>query len=48
MIITKAAIFSFIFGSTTRLIGGEQRVIKSAGTVDSAEMIIIYGTPQKN
>ena len=30
------------------LIGGDQRGIKRAGTVDSEEMSIIYGTPQKH
>ena len=46
--IINAVMFSFRFGSVTRLIGGEQRVIKSAGTVDSEEMSIIYGTPQNH
>ena len=36
------------FGSLTRLIGRDQKGIKSAGTVDSVEMSIIYGTPQKH
>ena len=30
-----------------RLIGGEKRGINSAGTVDSAEMSIIYGTKKR-
>ena len=48
MMIVKAVMFSFQFGSVISLIGEEQRVIKSSGIVDSAEMSIIYGTPQKN
>ena len=44
MMIIKAVMFSFRFGSVIRLIGEELRVIKSAGTVDSAVMSIIYGT----
>ena len=43
MIIIKAVMLSFIFGSVIRLIGGDKRGIKSVGTVDSAEMSIIYG-----
>ena len=46
--IIKAVMLSFRFGSVTRLIVGEQRAIKSAGTVDSAEMSIIYGNPQNH
>ena len=46
--IIKGIIFSSWFGGVIRLIGGEQRVIKSASTVDSAEISIIYGTPQKH
>ena len=45
--IIKLVMLSFLFGSLIRLIGGEQRGIKSAGTVDSAEMSILYGTPKK-
>ena len=45
MMIIKAVVFYFQFGSVVRLIGEDHRVIKSAGTVDSAEMSIIYGTP---
>ena len=48
MMIIKTVMFYFRFGSVISLIGGEERVIKSAGTVDSVEIIIIYGTPQKN
>ena len=48
MMIIESVMSSFIFGSVTRLIGWKQRVIKSAGTVDSAEMDIIYGNPQKD
>ena len=48
MITTKAVILSFLFGSVTRLIGGEKRIIKSAGTVDSEIVVVIYGTPQNN
>ena len=48
MMIIKAVMFSFRFESVIRLIGGEQRVIKSAGTVDYAEMSIIYGTPKNH
>ena len=47
MINLKAVMFYFRYGSVIRLIGGEQRILKSATTVDSAEMIIIYGFPQK-
>ena len=45
--IIKSVMFYFRFGSVTGLIGGEKRGIKSAGIVDSAEMTIIYGPPQK-
>ena len=38
----------FYLGGVIRLIGGYQRGIKSTGTVDSAEMSIIYGTPQNH
>ena len=48
MMIIKAVIFSFQFGNVIRLLGGEQREIKSDGDVYSVEMSIIYGTPQKN
>ena len=48
MMIVKAVMFSFRFGSVTRLIGGEQRGINSIGTVDSAEISIIYGTPKNH
>ena len=48
MIIIKSVMLSFQFGSAIRLIGGYQGLIKSAGTVDSADMSIIYGTTQKN
>ena len=48
MMIIKAVMFSFLFGSVIRFIGGEIRGIKSAGTVNFAEIIIIYGTPQKH
>ena len=34
--IIKTVMLSFRFGSVTRLIGGEQRVINSTSTVDSA------------
>ena len=37
---------SFRFGGVIRLIGGDKGVIESSGTVDSAEMSIIYGTPK--
>ena len=40
--------FSIRFGSVIRLIWGDKRGIKSSGTMYSAEMSIIYGTPQKN
>ena len=46
--IIKAVVLSFIFGSMIWLIGGAQRGINSVGTVDFAEMSIIYGTPQKH
>ena len=46
--IIKEVMFSFLFGSETRFTGGEQRVTKSAGTVDYVEMSIIYGTTQKH
>ena len=45
--IIRAVVFYFIFGGVLRFIGREQRVIKSAGTVDSTEISIIYVTPQK-
>ena len=48
MVIIKAVMFSFRFGSAIMLIGGDQMGIKSAGTVDSTEMSIIYGTTQNN
>ena len=48
MVIIKSVMFSFRFGSVTRLVGGDQRVIKSAGTVDSVGTSILYGTPQKH
>ena len=48
MMTIKVVMFSFLFGSVIRLIGGEQNVINTAGTVDSAEIIIIHGTPQKH
>ena len=48
MMIIKPVMFSFLFGGVIMLVGGEQREIKSAGTVDSAEMSIIYETPQKH
>ena len=37
-----------LFGSVIRLIRGYKRGIKSASTADSAEMSIIYRTPQKH
>ena len=46
MMITKAVMFSFQFGSVIKLIGGEKSGIKSAGTMDYAEISIIYGTPK--
>ena len=46
--ILKSVMFYFLFGSVIRLIGGEQKEINNAGTVDYEEMSIIYGTPQKN
>ena len=46
--IIKAVILSFIFGTVIKLIVGDQRGTKSAGTVDSAKMSIIYGTKQKH
>ena len=48
MMIIQVGMFYFQFFSVTSLIGGELRVINSAGTVDSAEMSRIYGTPQKH
>ena len=48
MMIIKVVMFSFRFESVIRLIGGEKRGINIAGTVDSTEMSIIYGTPQKH
>ena len=48
MIIIKEVMLSFQFGSAKMLIEGDQRGIKSAGTLDSVEMSIIYGTPQKH
>ena len=48
VMIIKAVMFYFRFGSVIRLVGGYQRVIKSAGTVNSAEISIIYGTPHKH
>ena len=48
MMIIKEVILSFLFGSVIRLIGGYQRGIKSAGTVDSTEISIIYGTTQNH
>ena len=42
--IIKEVMLYFLFVSVTRLIRGEQMGIKSAGTMDSAEMSIIYGT----
>ena len=47
MIIIKAVMFFFHFVIVIRMIGGEKMGIKSVGAVDSAEMSIIYGTPQK-
>ena len=47
MMIIKAVMYSFSFGSVIRLIGGEQRAI-SAGTVYSVETSIIDETPQNN
>ena len=44
----QSSVFYFRFVSVTRLIGGEQSGIKSTGTVDSEEMIIIHKTPQKH
>ena len=38
--------FSFLFVSVISLIGRDKMGIKSYGTVDSAEMTIIYGNPQ--
>ena len=46
--IIKAVMFYFRFGSAIRLIGGDQRGIESAVTMDYEEMIIIYGTPQNH
>ena len=46
--IIESVMSSFRFGSVTRLIGGYKRVIKSAGTVDYAEISIIYGTPKSH
>ena len=47
MMIIKSVMFSFLFGNVIRLTGGEQRSIKSAGTVDFTEMSITYGTAKK-
>ena len=46
MMIIKSVMFYFRFGGVIRLIGWEQKGINSAGTMDSAEMSIPYGTPQ--
>ena len=48
MVIIKALMLSFLFVSVIRLIGGDKMRINSAGTVDSAETSIIYGTTQKH
>ena len=48
MRIIKSAMFSFRFGSVISLLEGERRGTKSAGTVDSVERSIIYGTPKNN
>ena len=48
MMIIKSEMFSFRFGGVIRLILGEQKGMKNAGTVDSEEMSIIYGTPQNH
>ena len=46
--IIKSVIFYFRFVGVIMLIGGEKGGIKIAGTVDSAEIIIIYGTPKRH
>ena len=48
MMIVKAVMFAFLFGGVISLIGVEKSVIKSSGTVDSAEICILYRTPQKH
>ena len=48
MMIIKSVMFSFHFGGVLMLIGGEKSGMKSAGTMDSAKMSIIYGTPQNH
>ena len=48
MRIIKSVMLSFRFGGVIRLIGGEQRGTKSSGTVNSAEVSIIYVTLQKH
>ena len=46
--IIKSVMLYFRFDSVIKLIGGEQRGTKSAGTVDPEEIIMIYVTPQKH
>ena len=48
MIIIKELMFLFLFGDVIRLILGDKRVIQISGTLDSAEMSIIYVVPQKH
>ena len=48
MMVIKAVMFSFLFGSLIRLIGGEQRGINSTGIVDSVGISIIYVNPKKH
>ena len=48
MMIIKAVILYFRFGDVIRLIGEEQKGIKSSGTVEYVEISIMYGTPQNN
>ena len=37
-----------LFGSAVRLIGGDKRGIRSAGTMDSAEISILHVTPKNH
>ena len=46
--IPKAVMLYFWFGSVIRLKGVDKRRINSSGTVDSAEMSIIYGTKKNH
>ena len=48
MMMIKSVMLPLKFGSVISLIGGEQRGINRAGTVDSVKLIIIYGPPKNH